>query len=308
MCNIYTLLKLLHFLIFLWFNPYMQIILNTIAIFLRVFSNSLSNVLQKKLAGENENPINVNFINYFILSVFSIPLLLLVDYNLISYKFWIFALLGGITGAICNCFMVLALEKGELSVLGPINSYKAVIGLIFGIIILHEYPTFYGILGIMLIIAGSYFIFDTASPKVFLRKDIQYRIYALIFSALEAVFIKKVIILSSITTSFITSSFMGALFSFIIVRIFSKKELQLPNKNHSVMYIMTAICFGLMTFTTAYVFKYMNVGYALSLFQISILINVILGYKLFNEKNLLKKLFGSLIILIGSATILIFGH
>ncbi len=308
MCNIYTLLKLLHFLIFLWFNPYMQIILNTIAIFLRVFSNSLSNVLQKKLAGENENPINVNFINYFILSVFSIPLLLLVDYNLISYKFWIFALLGGITGAICNCFMVLALEKGELSVLGPINSYKAVIGLIFGIIILHEYPTFYGILGIMLIIAGSYFIFDTASPKVFLRKDIQYRIYALIFSALEAVFIKKVIILSSITTSFITSSFMGALFSFIIVRIFSNKELQLPNKNHSVMYIMTAICFGLMTFTTAYVFKYMNVGYALSLFQISILINVILGYKLFNEKNLLKKLFGSLIILIGSATILIFGH
>ena len=63
-----------------------------------------------------------------------------------------------------------------------------------------------------------------------------------------------------------------------------------------------------MTFTTAYVFKYMNVGYALSLFQISILINVILGYKLFNEKKLLKKIIGSLIILIGSATILIFGH
>ena len=63
-----------------------------------------------------------------------------------------------------------------------------------------------------------------------------------------------------------------------------------------------------MTFTTAYVFKYMNVGYALSLFQISILINVILGYKLFNEKKLLKKITGSLIILIGSATILIFGH
>lgn len=308
MCNFYTFSILLHFLIFLWFNPYMQILLNSIAILLRVFSNSFSNVFQKKLAGENENPINVNFINYFILSIFSIPLLFLIDYTSINREFWIYALLGGITGAICNCFMVLALEKGELSVLGPINSYKAIIGLIFGIIILHEYPNFYGIVGILLIIAGSYFIFDTASPKVFLRKDIQYRIYALIFSALEAVFIKKVIILSSITTSFIASSFLGALFSFIIVKIFSRQNLHLPNKKHSILYILTAVCFGLMTFMTAYVFKYMNVGYALSLFQISILINVILGYKLFNEKNLLKKLLGSLIILIGSATILIFGH
>ena len=286
----------------------MQILLNSIAIILRVMSNSLSNVLQKKLAGENENPINVNFINYLILSIISIPLLFFIDYSKINQEFCIFALAGGITGAVCNCFMVLALEKGELSVLGPINSYKAIVGLIFGIIILHEYPNFYGISGIMLIIAGSYFIFDTASPKVFLRKDIQYRIYALIFSALEAVFIKKVIILSSVVTSFIASSILGALFSFIIVRIFSRQKLHLPERIHGIMYILTSVCFGVMTFATAYVFKYMNVGYALSLFQISIIINVILGYKLFNEKKVLKKLLGSLIILIGSATILIFGH
>ncbi len=286
----------------------MQILLNSIAIILRVMSNSLSNVLQKKLAGENENPINVNFINYLILSIISIPLLFFIDYSKINQEFCIFALAGGITGAVCNCFMVLALEKGELSVLGPINSYKAIVGLIFGIIILHEYPNFYGISGIMLIIAGSYFIFDTASPKVFLRKDIQYRIYALIFSALEAVFIKKVIILSSVVTSFIASSILGALFSFIIVRIFSRQKLHLPERIHGIMYILTSVCFGVMTFATAYVFKYMNVGYALSLFQLSIIINVILGYKLFNEKKVLKKLLGSLIILIGSATILIFGH
>ena len=286
----------------------MQILLNSIAIILRVMSNSLSNVLQKKLAGENENPINVNFINYLILSIISIPLLFFIDYSKINQEFCIFALAGGITGAVCNCFMVLALEKGELSVLGPINSYKAIVGLIFGIIILHEYPNFYGISGIMLIIAGSYFIFDTASPKVFLRKDIQYRIYALIFSALEAVFIKKVIILSSVVTSFIASSILGALFSFIIVRIFSRQKLHLPERIHGIMYILTSVCFGVMTFATAYVFKYMNVGYALSLFQLSIIINVILGYKLFNEKKVLKKLLGSLIILIGSATILILGH
>ena len=266
----------------------------------------MSNVFQKKLSLEGENPVVVNFINYLILSIFSIPLIFLADIPITDIHFIIYALLGGLTGAICNCFMVLALKRGELSVLGPINSYKAIIGLIFGMIILHEFPNIFGLIGIALIIFGSYFILET--PKALLKKDIQYRIYALIFSAIEAVFIKKVIILSSITTSFITSSFLGAVFSFIIMSIFSEKDIKIPSKKHLIIYILTAICFGLMTFTTAYVFKYINVGYALSLFQLSIIINVILGYKLFNEKNLLKKLIGSLIILIGSATIMIYGH
>lgn len=284
----------------------MQILLNIIAILFRIFSNSFSNVFQKKLTKNGEAATCINCINYILMSLISIPLLLLVNFSLITPEFWLYAIAGGITGAIGNCFMVLALKQGELSVLGPINSYKAIVGMIFGIFLLHEYPNIYGLLGICLIIIGSYFILE--SPKALLRKDIQYRIYALIFTAIEAVFIKKVIILSSIASSFIISSFLGAIFSYLIMRILENEKLHIPTKKNSIMYISTTLCFAIMTFTTAYVFKYMNVGYALSLFQLSIILNVILGYKLFNEKKLIKKLLGSLIILIGSAAILIFGH
>ncbi len=284
----------------------MQILLNIIAILFRIFSNSFSNVFQKKLTKSGEAATCINCINYILMSLISIPLLLLVNFSLITPEFWLYAIAGGITGAIGNCFMVLALKQGELSVLGPINSYKAIVGMIFGIFLLHEYPNIYGLLGIGLIIIGSYFILE--SPKALLRKDIQYRIYALIFTAIEAVFIKKVIILSSIASSFIISSFLGAIFSYLIMRILENEKLHIPTKKNSIMYISTTFCFAIMTFTTAYVFKYMNVGYALSLFQLSIILNVILGYKLFNEKKLIKKLLGSLIILIGSAAILIFGH
>lgn len=284
----------------------MQILLNIIAILFRIFSNSFSNVFQKKLTKSGEAATCINCINYILMSLISIPLLLLVNFSLITPEFWLYAIAGGITGAIGNCFMVLALKQGELSVLGPINSYKAIVGMIFGIFLLHEYPNIYGVLGIGLIIIGSYFILE--SPKALLRKDIQYRIYALIFTAIEAVFIKKVIILSSIASSFIISSFLGAIFSYLIMRILENEKLHIPTKKNSIMYISTTLCFAIMTFTTAYIFKYMNVGYALSLFQLSIILNVILGYKLFNEKKLIKKLLGSLIILIGSAAILIFGH
>ncbi len=284
----------------------MWTIICTIFVIVRIFSNSFSNVFQKKLAYAGENPINVNFINYLLLSIFSLPLLILCQNTTLEHGFWEYAILGGIMGAICNCFMTLALKRGELSVLGPINSYKAIVGMIFGIFILHEFPNIYGLCGIGLIILGSYFILE--SPKALMKRDIQYRIYALIFSAIEAVFIKKVIVLSSITVSFIVSSFLGALFSFLLVKIFSNQKVRIRSKKHFSMYLITAFCFGIMTFTTAYVFKFMNVGYALSLFQLSIILNVVLGYKLFREKHLLKKLLGALIIIAGSVTIILLGH
>ena len=92
------------------------------------------------------------------------------------------------------------------------------------------------------------------------------------------------------------------------MKFLSPQKLKLINIKNSILYILTTLCFALMTFSTAYVFKYINVGYALSLFQLSIIVNVILGYKLFNEKNLFKKLFGSIIILFGSTVILLLGH
>lgn len=287
----------------------MQIVITGIYILIRIFSNSLSNVFQKKLTGYGENPVCINFINYLLLALISIPLIFFVNHPPLLHGFWIWTILGGISGALCNYFMVEALKYGELSVLGPINSYKAVIGLIFGIFLLGEIPNIFGILGILLIIAGSYFIFDTFNFfKIAKQKDIRYRFYALFFSALEAIFIKKVILLSSVGISFITSCILGAIFSFIILRVNKVSVIPHPKAKSSLLYILTALCFGLMTYTTAAVFKLINVGYALSLFQLSILVNLFFGWKLFKEKHILKKLAGSIIIIIGAITIILSSH
>ena len=277
-----------------------------LAVLIRILANSGTNVFQKQLTQNNETPVEINFIIYLLLSIFSIPIFVFSNTITLNMNFWYYAILGGICGAICNCFMVLALEKGQLSVLSPINSYKAAIGLLFGMIILKEYPNIYGLCGMGLIIFGTYFIFD--KPEDFLKKDILYRFLALIFSAIEAVFIKKVILLSSVSVSFAVSSLLGAVFSFIIFKAFCKSALNLKEKIKNKLYLYTAASFGLMTFITAFIFAKMNVGYALSLFQLSIILNVFLGYKLFKEQNLPKKLAGSVIILIGSTMIILLGH
>ncbi|MOA02944.1 hypothetical protein D3C78_1224210 [compost metagenome] len=49
----------------------------------------------------------------------------------------------------------------------------------------------------------------------------------------------------------------------------------------------------------------MSVGYALSLFQLSTIVSIGFGYKFFQEKNIGKKVIGSLIMIIGSVLIIL---
>ena len=61
-----------------------------------------------------------------------------------------------------------------------------------------------------------------------------------------------------------------------------------------------------MQYSTNIVFERMNVSYALALFQLSAVLNVILGWKIFKEKDLIKKLAGSIIMVTGAIIIIIF--
>ena len=270
------------------YNKNMNAILTGIFVIIRIFSNSLSKVFQEKLTSKGEIPMCVKYINYLILAIFSLPLMLLTKNTELLSGFWTFALLGGICGALCNYFMVEALKFGELSVLGPINSYKAIVGLIFGMILLGEIPDMRALGGVLLIFTGSFFIFETINLiDIFKKNDSKFLFLALFFAAIEAIFIKKVILLSSVCVSFIASSILGAVFSFAILKL-NRVEFKIPQKENFKYYLLTAICFGLMT-----------------LFQLSVLVNVFLGWKIFKEKHLLKKLTGSVIIILGAIIIIL---
>ena len=271
------------------------------ALTLRIFSNPYSNVLQKKLTQNGINPCVVNFFTYFGLSILCLFFILNLGY--VPLQAWGFAILGGLFGALGNGFLVKALECGELSVLGPINSYKSVVAMIFGIFLLGEIPSLFGILGVFLIIYGSYFIFGKGEFRFGLlkRKDIQYRFLALIFTGCEAVFIKSVINLTDVMTSFIFWCLFGALFSLFFTRF----RFQKFSKQNMLLLFGLILSTGIMQLSTNFVFNYMNVSYALALFQLSILLSVFFGWKFFDEKDIWRKLLGSVIMICGAVVIIL---
>lgn len=275
----------------------------------RIFSNPIANALQKKLA-EDISPTVINFYTYTILSLCYLPYVSkYINFEELSLELVILVLIAGLLCTLGNICLIKSIHIGELSVLGPINSYKSIVGLIIAYILLKEMPSCYGLIGILLIIFGSKFIFDSEaegfSLKLFKRKDIQLRILALILTGAEAAFLKKIIILSSVEACFIFWCFMGMFWSFVLMLTNGKKFI-IDFKGSMSLLFLISICVGFMQYSTNYVFENMNIACALALFQLSTLITVFLGCKYFEEKHFIKKVVGSIIMIIGSVLIILF--
>jgi drug/metabolite transporter (DMT)-like permease len=176
---------------------------------------------------------------------------------------------------------------------------------------LGEVPGVWGILGVALIVYGSYFVLDTTEERfsweLLRRADIQFRIWAMILTAIEAVFVKKVILASSTTIAFFSWCFFGALFSLILLFIYRvnlKTQMSSITYRHLKKYALLILCVGTMQFTTNYAFEHMQVAYALSLFQLSIIVSILFGHRFFKEQDIRKKLIGAMIMIIGSIVII----
>jgi drug/metabolite transporter (DMT)-like permease len=99
------------------------------------------------------------------------------------------------------------------------------------------------------------------------------------------------------------------LFSFFLLFLFKlniEGELKRIKFKDFNTYLYLIICLGTMQYTTNYVLNHMAVGYALSLFQLSIIVSVLFGYKFFSEQHVFKKIIGSIIMIAGSILIILF--
>lgn len=266
-----------------------------LGILVRILSNSYLNVFQKILTNKGQPSSVVNFYTYLGLCILCVWFL-----KDISTGVMLLVLIMGLLGTIGNYFIIKALSIGELSTLAPINSYKPIVALVIGIIFLKEIPSILAVFAISLIIAGTYFVLDTKSNKIN-KLAILYRVIALICSGTEAVFIKKIILICGTLNSFILWALSGLLFSSIFV-IISKHKPVIKDFKYQLFLVLAV---GIMQYSTNFVFARMNVSYALALFQLSTLLSVILGANIFHEKNLKRKLIGSLVMIAGAIILIL---
>ena len=277
-----------------------------LALIFRIVSNPIANACQKKL-GEANSSLWVNFYVNLLMSIVCVIPAFLVNWRVYSAEFWCYVLGAGLFCSLGTVCLIKALYYGELSILGPLNSYKSVVGLISAFFLLGELPPLVSIFGIFLIVVGS-LILITPNKGNCLAKNlwlsIALRVLALVFTGFEASMLKKIILLSSPQISFILWCFSGLVFGSVFVA-FCGKKFNFPQKNDWKLYFLAAICLSVMQFSTNIVFSKMEVGPALALFQLSSVVNLFLGFKIFHEGDMIRKFIGTVIMIIGSVMILI---
>ena len=286
--------------------------LTILAVVARIVANPLSNVFQKQLAQRSAEPLVTIVVTHGLMTALALPFLAGTLGGL-GLDFWANIVTAVVLAVAGYVFLWYALRSADLSTLAPINAYKAVLGLLLAVVLIGEVPTLFGLTGVGLIVAGSYFVIDRVPGQAhgsafrqFVREPgVQLRFAALICSATESVFLKRALLLSSPITTFLIWTvlcFAIAGIAAVLFRRGAAAEVARVRNEWRTLLCLTATT-ALMQLTTLITFGKLQVGYSLALFQLSALIGVYFGHRYFQERNIRRRLLGSSIMITGAILI-----
>ena len=286
-----------------------------ILVVLRVLFSSLANVLQKKLVERWGNARLVVTSSLCVVSLLASPGLFFAPWSELTWPFWLSCIAAALLDVPGNVLLVGSLGKSDLSLVGPLNSLKPVVGMILGVILLRELPTLLGLVGIVILAGGTWALAATAE-RVPGQRTIswlwspaaRWRYGALFFTSAAAVCIKPAIQIAGPWPTFAVWSWLCTILSLVWLRgaLGPAVTRKMMTAHH---WTPTLVALGLMFCglqgLSIWLFQLMPVGYALALFQLGGVVNVYLGHRFFGESGGWQRFVLSLIMLVGAALIIL---
>ena len=251
------------------------------------------------------------------LFLFAIPfiglLLLFTDIPEIKPDFWIALLVGGGLNVFTNLIYMRAIKLSDLSITIPLITFTPLFMLVTSPIILGEFPNIFGVMGIVLIVGGSYILNFKEKSKGYLapfkallkEKGPRLMLLVAFIWSITANFDKIGIQSSSVffwpvaVNAFIAIGFIP------VVLIKSKNRINQISKNYKTL-LPIGFFHGLMIVFQMIAVSMTLVAYVISIKRTSAVLSVVFGSVLFKEKGLKERLVGSLIMILGVILITIF--
>ncbi len=175
----------------------------------RIFINAWLNVLQKRVLQNQLAASLLAAATFVLLAVLVSPFLFFYSFDHLPAEFWRNMLLVAVLDVPGNFFLVKSVGLSDLSLIGPLNSYKPVVALLLGVIVLGEVPSWQGLAGVAIILLGSLLLapqhelHQVRGAKNFWQdRGAWYRLLALVFTAGASIFLKAAINVSRRCTRF----------------------------------------------------------------------------------------------------------
>lgn len=285
-----------------------------IFVLLRIACNAWLNVLQKRALQHLSTSLLVAA-TFMLLAVLTLPFLYFYSFENLPAAFWVNMLLVVALDIPGNFFLVKSVGLADLSLIGPLNAYKPVVALLLGLVFLAEIPSLQGWIGVAIIMCGSLLLApkgesscSTQTKAAGQRHGAWFRLLALLCTASASIFLKAAINASSAMHTFLAWAVLGALLAAILFLLTRRTRLgavMAQTRTHFAALLLMAALFLMMQLFTLHAFALMPVAYVLALFQLSGLLNVWLGWKIFNEKNILRRAVASVVMIAGAVLLIV---
>lgn len=220
-----------------------------------------------------------------------------------------------------NFLLLRSIQRTDLSIFGPLSSYKPIVGMLLGWWILSELPTVFGVIGTGIVLAGSLLLADRSRSVNkegtvnlgFRDSGVRDRLLAVALTAAGSIFLKLAMKHQDTITSLSAWSLVSWLMALLWLSIGAirsrNKRLAVPRFIRIALQadvLGIAASMILMQWLTIAVFQVMHVGYALALFQLGSLVSVYLGHRLFGEVDFWRRMLAASIMFVG-ATVIVLG-
>lgn len=286
---------------------------------IRVAASAWASVLQKQLFAQGYRPTEIVYRGLAWMTIASTPAVIAsylmhpndgTPWSAMAFPLAVACLLDGVG----NVLLVASIGRGELSVIGPINSYKPLVGLLGAWWWLGERPGSLSLLGMGVILAGTWCLAQGRSNDrgATPMHAVAARFASIGLTALASVFLKE----SLLRAPWLEVLWGWALGSSVVAMSIDKlmcmtgsprPRQSLPTAGGSLdpKLAWIALAYALLQGSTVLLFRTIPIGPALALFQLSGILQVFLGWRLFREPHLGWRLLASLVMAVGATMVLL---
>ena len=186
--------------------------------------------------------------------------------------------------------------------------------MILAFFLLNEVPNLQGLAGIIIIILGSFFLAPPKQPKntqhrliqLFTNKGVQYRFLSILLFSIGTLPLKNAVLSGQALATTVFWCLLGLPLACLSYRLFTTEKISIVKQYKSAQshIMMLSLLMFLMQYTTMIVLSQALIAYSLALFQLSMVLQVFLGYRIFKEQHIRRRLFSCLIMIFGSLMVL----
>jgi len=279
---------------------------------LSAFSLATANAFTKRISHKVDDYVMV-FTRFLYATPFLLSLLFFIPIPKLGSSFWSVLLIVAILDVIAAILYIKAIRLSPLSLTMPLLSLTPLFLIITSFLILGEFPSFFGIIGIIFIVLGVYLLnikdlrkgILTPFKSLFREKGCRYMIFIAFIYSITSNW-GKILIQNSSPLFFSAIYFPLLVIPFLILFfIKSRKNVKQVVLNFK-DFVWIGLFFALMIIFHSLAITLIIVPYFISIKRTSSIFSVLYGHFLFKEKNIRERLTGAVIMLLGASLIILF--